>query len=483
MYIPFTQWKPDADDTEQGSIVDLENMIPTLRGYKGSPTAVSVGVSALAAACRGAAFVNPLDGTYVLFAGTQTKLYKGGSTSFSDVTRTLSDYTGSSGSKWRFAQQGNVTIAVNKVDTPQYYLHGTSSDFDDITAMPKAAVVEAIGRHIMIGNYNNGSDVVDGWACSKIDDYTNWTASIDSQCVYGRLVDTPGAITGLKRLGEYAIYFKQQSTYLARYVGAPLIFEFSLVSDVIGAVSQESIVRVGQQLFFLGEDNFYVYDSASIQPIGGEIKEWFNANSNSSYLTSTTAVFDRQTGTIYWFYAGLTQTTLTNFVAYHLRTNRWGKGTMSIEAAAEYIVGGKSYDDVDTVYSTYGALDATTYGALKISGSTPLPGVFDTSHVVKTLTGVAGTGTLTTNDFGEDGRLTMVSRVRPRYILKPTSATLTNSYRDNEGETLSVDQTTSEVSGKFDFLRESRWHRGAFSFTGDVELTGIDVEAKAGGNE
>jgi hypothetical protein len=483
MFVPFSQWKPDADDTEVGTIVDLENIVPTMRGFKGSPTAVSVGVSALSAACRGAAFVTPLDGIPVLFAGTQTKLWKGGATAFVDVTR-ASDYTGSSTSKWRLAQQGNVTFAVNKIDTCQSFLHGTSTDFADLAAMPKCALVEAVGQFVLVGNnYDGATDTVDGWACSAIGDYTDWTASTTTQCTYGRLLDTPGEVTGLKRLGEYAIYFKRQSMYLARYVGAPLVWEFSLVSDVIGTVSQESIIRVGQALFFLGEDNFYSYDSASVQPIGDGIKEWFSANVNSKYLKDTAAVHDRNTGTIYWFYAGLTQTTLTNFVAYHYRTGRWGKGTMSIEAAAEYIAGSKSYDALETTFGTYGAFDATTYGALKTSDSTPLPGVFGTDHVVKTLTGVAGTATLTSNDFGMDGAMTMVSRVRPRYSQLPATASMTNYYRDNEGDSLTTDATTAEVSGKFDFMRESRWHRGVFTFTGDFELSGIDVTAAGSSNE
>ena len=55
-----------------------------------------------------------------------------------------------------------------------------------------------------------------------------------------------------------------------------------LVSDIIGAVSNESVVRVGTTHYFVSEDNFYAYDTASVNPIGEQIKEWFNTDCNNS---------------------------------------------------------------------------------------------------------------------------------------------------------------------------------------------------------
>ena len=42
--------------------------------------------------------------------------------------------------------------------------------------MPKASLVEAVGNFILIGDYNDGTDYVDGWGCSAIGDYTDWTS-------------------------------------------------------------------------------------------------------------------------------------------------------------------------------------------------------------------------------------------------------------------------------------------------------------------
>jgi hypothetical protein len=484
MFIPLTEWSPDSDPTEGGLIVDIENMIPSLKGYKSVPAPANTGLPALAAACRGAGVVTILDGSSVLFAGTQTKLYLAGATAWSDVS-IAGDYTGSATSKWRFAQQGNVTLAVNKVDESQFYLHGTSTDFADTPEMPKALVVEAVGQFILIGNYNDGTDTVDGWACSAIGDYDEWTASVDTQCVYGRLVDTPGPITALRRLGDYAIFYKAQSMYLARYVGAPSVWEFSLISDVIGAVSQEAVAKIGTVHYFLGDEDFYAYDTASVQPIGKGIREWFNSDINNEYRNTVVSSHDRKNGIVYWFYPSGTSTSLNAFVAYHYRTNRWGKGLLDVQAAAEFVQGGLSYNDLDVAYGTYAGIPEKTYDNLQVSPGTPIPAIFNTSNRLQTLTGISASSSLTTNDFGMEPQKMIIRRVRPRYMESCASsgATLTNYYRECLGESLIEDFTTSQSNSRFDFLRTARWHRGKFNWTGNVELTGIDVDAKPEGKE
>jgi len=68
-------------------------------------------------------------------------------------------------------------------------------------------------------------------------------------------------------------------------------------------------------------------------------------------------------------------------------------------------------------------------------------------------------------------------------MLIPTSASMINYYADQAGETFTEDATTTQTSGKFDVIRSARWHRGKISFTGDVELMGLDVEARNAGRE
>lgn len=484
MFIPLQAWMPDEDPTIPGVITDCTNLVPSKRGYKSAPTGAVTGLPALAAACRGAAMVTKIDGTNILYAATQTKIYKAGSTSWSDVTRVASDYTGSSTNLWRFAQQGNITFAVSKTDVSQYFAVA-ATDFADLAAMPKANLVETWGQFVVVADYNVGTDTPDGYFTSAIGDYTNWTPAVSTQCVAGRLYDTPGSCTGLKALGEYLCVFKKRSMYLGRYVGAPSVIDFGAgpVSSVIGAVSQESIVKVGQVLYFMSDDNFYSFDSSSLIPIGEPIRSFFNSDCNNDARELTKGQHDRINGIVYWFYARVPSTTPNAFVAFNYRTNKWGKGTVSVEATCEYITPAWDYTTLNATYTTYGAFPSTTYGALSQSGDSPLPAYFDTSHQLRTFNGANSTYEFATGDYGFDGKISEVQRVRPRYHDTPTSSTLTNFYKDNEGDVLTMDVATSEVSGKYDFIRAARWHRATFSGSGDMEISGFDVTAVEAGDE
>ena len=49
MFAKLLGWVPDADDTTLGVLVDVQDMIPSVRGYQGAPSPVSIGLPALAA--------------------------------------------------------------------------------------------------------------------------------------------------------------------------------------------------------------------------------------------------------------------------------------------------------------------------------------------------------------------------------------------------------------------------------------------------
>jgi len=486
MLVQLDQWIPDADDITPGVIIDLDGMISTIKGYKGNPSPVSPGIEALSAECKGIQLLQILNGSNVLFAGTKTKLYMSGALTWTEVTRVSGVYTGSDTYNWRFSEFGNVSFAVNRTDKCQKYNHATDSDFSDLTAMPICSVAEAVGQFVMIANYVNPSgsvDTPDGWACSAISDYTDWTPSVDTQCVYGRLFDTPGPITGLKRLADYAIYYKRRSMYLARYVGSGNIWEFSLVSDTVGAVSNESISKVDAKHYFLGEDDFYSYDGATLQSIGGQIREWFNEQVNYKSRTLAKAMHDRVNGIVYWFYPTSYSATLNAFVAYNYRVGKWGKGMMDVEFASEYVTGSKKYSEIQTLYPNYNNFDGLVYYDLGTPEEVPKAAIVDTTHKLKTLSGVPGNSFIVPNIFGSEEQKTLISRVRNRYIDSPDTAFMTNYYSDQSGSDFTQDITTTEEDGKFDVLRSARWHRGKFEFTGQVEISGIDIQAKNAGKE
>jgi hypothetical protein len=91
---------------------------------------------------------------------------------------------------------------------------------------------------------------------------------------------------------------------------------------------------------------------------------------------------------------------------------------------------------------------------------------------------------MTTGDYGADAFVSLLSRVQPQFLTKPTSATMTNYYRENLGDSLTTDTTIAmDSKGRFDVLRSSNWHRAAFAFTGEVEMPELNAELQQDGLE
>lgn len=480
-YIGFL---PDLIPTTPGVLQDVTNILPTMKGFKGRPSAVSAGVDALSATCLGAAIVTKLDGTTRLIAGTDTKLYEVASTTWTDVSK-AGNYT-SGVVTWRFAQFGDSTMAVNKADTIQYSNTGA---FASVATAPKASCMDAGAGFVMLAATNEVTygDSADRWWCSSYQDATSgtaWTPSVTTQCTTGRLVDAPGAITGVRTLGQDFVAYKARSMFLGRYVGAPSVFTWQMIPGEIGCPTQEAVISIGTAHIFIGYEDIYLFDGSRPQSVGKGIKEAFFTDLNKTYRYKITGMHERSSSRVWFFYPSGSSTVNNAAIVYNYVAGTWGHVSLTIEAPVEYLSGGVSYHGLGTLYATYADLPTTiSYDSPFWTSTTPIPSYFDTSHVLQTLSGVSVSSQIVGMDWGDDIQISMASRSRPRFIQVPTTATMTNFYRDIEGSTWTQDATNTMNNGKFDVLRTSRWHKFQYDFTGDVEVMGDTITLIAAGTE
>jgi hypothetical protein len=482
----FIGYAPDTDPTTPGVITDCTMLIPSRRGMKAAPSAAASEYAALAAACKGAASLRKLDASVRVFAGTGTALFEAASGTYTDRTRVSGGaYTLGSEDRWRFAQFGNVSLAAAKTDTLQ---SSSSGAFANISGAPKAACIDTASNFVMLGDYNDGTDTPDGWFCSGIGDETVWTPAIATQCANGRLRQTPGKIRAMRAFGSGMVAYKDRSMFLGVYVGPPEIWSWSRVPGEIGTSSQEAVVNVGTpenpRHIFTGPDDFYSFDGARPVPLGESwVKEAVFGTAQRSRMNACITLHESQANLVYFWYPSVDSFNPDKCVVYNYRTNRWGRADRQIEMAFEYVTPATTYADVGTLFSTYASIGDIAYGGSFWVSGVPSPGIFDTSHLLKTLDGAPSASTLTTGDIGDDEREILLRQVKPRYLSAPTTATMTNYYRQNIGDGLTADGTVSQMSSRFDVLREARWHRLGFSFSGSVELPGLTLDAVKQGLE
>lgn len=477
--IPFIGFAPDADPTTPGVITECTNFVPTLRGFSGSASGIDTGMAALASASLSAAVLTSLSGTNRLIAGTTTKLYEKSAFTWTDVSRATA-YNASTTYPWRFAQFGDTSLAINKGDVLQY---SNSGAFADVTA-PKAAVMCVVSGFVMLGNTNDGAygDSFDRWWCSAYLDYTDWVPAISTQCTTGRLVDTPGAITGMKALGYNVVAYKDRSMYLGRLDSTPGVWDFTLIPGEIGCSSQEAIADIGTAHIFIGFEDIYIYDGTAPTPIGSPIRKWFFADLDPAYMYRIRSSHDKTNALVYFYYPQRGQSgNLTGCIVYNYKSNKWGVADKAIECAVDYITGGYTYDTLPIIGSTWDSWPEVTYDSPFWTASSRYPAYVGTDHKIYAMTGASTSSSFTTGDYGVEDYYTLLSRVTLRYLSRPTTAMMTNYYQDLHGDPWTADQITTEYSGRFDVLFSAPWHRVKFDFTGDFEVTGATAETQASG--
>ncbi|AMM22990.1 hypothetical protein [Variovorax sp. PAMC 28711] len=479
---PIRGFSPDSDPTTPGILTACSNVIPFAAGYKGAPSPVAVNAPALAAEARGAVVATRLDGSRRVFAGTQTRLYELLSAAWTDRSAGGVAYTGSSESRWSFAQFGDTTVATNLADPMQ---SSASGAFAAIAGAPKAKIVVSASNNFVIAfSTNEGTygPSPDRWWCCAQSDQTNWTPSVATSAQTGRLIAIEGAIQAAQTLGDYVVAYKQRAIFLGVFAGAGgVVWQWNLVpGGEAGAVGQEAVCDIGGRHFIVGNDNFWIFDGTRPEPVGdGVTRQWFLDNSSPTYRYRTKVVYDKQNNLVRVNYPSLTSTGACDAcLVYHVGKKEWGVSDVVIQAPLNYIAPGVTIDGLNAYAATIDALPNIPFDSQYWASGGQTPSYFNASNQLVAMNGATGASSFTTSDIGDDAAVTMIEQARVRFSRVPDSANATGFYAMNEGEPLVAGAVCPRNEGKFDLYQSARYHRVRFDFTGDHQETGYDLPLK-----
>lgn len=484
--IPFEGFAPDVPPETPGIFVDCKNIIPSIGMFVGAPTKIDAGLGAISSAATGFAVVRKLDNSTRVFCGNSSKLYEVSGSSWNDVSK-VGGYSNGPDDRWRFAQFGNVSLATAKSATIQSISSGT--DFSDVSGTaPKADLIETINNQVFIANINGMGfgDAPERWACSALGNETDWTPSVSTQCASGQLLDSPGKITALRRLGDVIVAYKDRAIYIGQYVGAPLIWDFRKVVGEVGAPCQEAVISTGQAHYFIGNDDIYVFDGTRPQPLNSPVRNWFFNNVDQRYMYRICGTYDRFNQRIYWWFpSNSSNGNLDKCLVFNIKTGKWGRMDGDIEIAAEYVTSGITYDQLGSLYSTYADLPTNiSYNSPFWSSGGAVLAAFGTDHKCYQYSGTAGESRIMTGHYGDNIQFSTVSRIRPRFIQSPTSSTLNYSHSNTDASSF-----TNNISGItysnnwYDFIWSARWHKFELVFNGPVAISGFDILQSPDGTE
>lgn len=477
---PLIGFLPDADPTAAGAIMDCANIIPFDAGFEGAPTPVAASVPALAAECRGAAVLTKLDGTRRAFAGSQAKLYELTGAAWTDRSAGAGSYTGSTESRWSFAQFGDTSIASNLVDAMQ---SSASGAFAAIAGAPKAQIVVSASNNFVIAFHTNEGTYGDApdrwWNCAQ-SDQTTWTPSVATGATTGRLVAAEGPITAALPLGDYVIAYKRKGLFVGQFVGsASGTWAWPRVrGGECGCVGQDAVCDIGGAHFIVGEDDFWIFDGTAPQSIGAGVRNWFRKNVSQTYRYRTKVSYDRERNLVWVNYPSQQSTGQTDrTLVFHIGRKQWGIADFTAEALLAYVAPGVTIDGLTAYSSTIDGLPPIPFDSQYwLSGGRSFS-YFNTAHQIVVNNGASAASWWQSSEVGDDDAVTTLSRARIRWILEPSAATSTGLSKMSSGK-VAVPMAGAEPmqeDSSFMVWQEARWHSVRFDMTGPHQESAYDI--------
>lgn len=369
-----------------------------------------------------------------------------------------STYTALSASaQWRFAQFGNLVIAVQANAAPQVFDLSSSSAFSDLGGSPpQAAYVDIVGRFVVLSGLLSNPYRIQ-W--SGLNAVTTWTSGVNSSD-YQDLPDG-GIVRGVAG-GEFGTIFQDQAIRRMSYVpGSPLIFQIERVTQDKGLYAPYSIIRAGERIFFYAGQGFHVIAPGGLpEQIGRErVDRTFLTDLDKGSLQLFMGAADPRSTRVYWAYKSVSGTAnkYDKIIGYDYALDRW----FMLSISGEYLLGvsqtGLTLENLDSISSSIDALTLT----LDAYATAVQPEIaqFDGSHYLGFFRGSNLEATLESAEQGTDGQRITIRGFRP--VTDAGSFYGSVSYRDTLADTA---VSTSEIArntrtGRCDLMKSTRYSR------------------------
>lgn len=331
--IRFGAWLPDQIDHKNPGLEVCDNAIPGPAGYLPAPSPGEsegdVGARVIAAQ----SFLRSA-GQRVTVCATADDLHTiiGGTVVDSGLSLSLTGPV-------TFQRYGPTIWATNRAGT--WLLADIETDDTFVAAtndVPFGQTMARIGDFLFMGNLTD-TDTTDQPFRIRWSPFNNpggdWETSIPAQ---SDAIDMPadlGPVMGITG-GNTGLIFQRNGVTRIVYTGGVTVFAKQEIDRERGLASTTSLAQVGDRVFYLSDDGFFVTDGTAGQPISrGRVWDWWLANASGAHFEDVKAAVDWPNRCVVW--------TVPNDSgqAYALLFHNWETGDWSVVRVA-----------VDTVFSS-----------------------------------------------------------------------------------------------------------------------------------
>jgi hypothetical protein len=484
------EWLPDLPALNNPGVTVAKNVVAAGSSY-GPFLSQVIYSNALGARCQGAFSTKDSDGNSGNFAADISKLYRMTNATFANVSK-VGGYTTGTDEMWYWTRFNNLLLATNFTDAIQSFDVDSGTVFADLAAgAPKARYIATIGNFVVVGNTFDGVDgnVPNRIRWPAIGDPTDWVVSAATLSDYEDLDVSKGWVRQIVG-GEFGTIFQEKAISRMEFIGSPGVFQFREVESGRGTMAPGSVVKVGNVIFYLGLDGFYIFDGNQSVPIGvNKIDKTFFADVDLSYLTRISGTADVDKQVVYWAYAGAGNTSgrSNRIISYNYSPNaavRWAiVENVDIEFIYNSISEGYTLDSLDTLTTNIDTFNISLDSRLLTGDNFILSG-FSNAHRQINFTGDAMDAVIETQEFQVfPGGRADIRLLRPG-VDGADNVTLQMGTRELPTDSVTYDTESSpNTNGECEVRSNSRYHRVRMNITGgfnDAQFIEILEAVKAG---
>lgn len=140
-------------------------------------------------------------------------------------------------------------------------------------------------------------------------------------------IGTGSEIIGAIQTKQQIVVFTDVSVHAMQYIGDPFTFGIQEVSSSVSLTSPNAMVAVGDSVYWMGKNEFYVYDGAVVQ-IPCDVKEYVFSGMNIEQQLKVYAGHSSSFSEVWWFYPSVNSEENDSYVVYNYEQRVWYYGTM-----------------------------------------------------------------------------------------------------------------------------------------------------------
>ena len=199
----------------------------------------------------------------------------------------------------------------------------------DVPVVARKILVSDVDRHVIVFGTNPiGSTTLDPLLIrfGSQESLTDFTPSAENTAGDLRLSKGSEIITAIQTSRQILV-FTDQSLYTMQFLGPPFTFGVSLLGDNIRIAGPNTAIAVNDVVFWMGQENFYLYDGR-IQAIPCSVRDFvFNDMNNQQSFKFHSGSIGSQTE-IWWFYVSSGATEIDRYVVYNYGQRIWYYGSL-----------------------------------------------------------------------------------------------------------------------------------------------------------